>query len=135
LVAVIGTNLIAAYLIAYLREGFVEQAFVTHLSAGIFHIFGADFESLLKGAATRLVLWLYLNWIHQQNIFLWVVSRRSRPSGRSDLDFSGRPKAPRLAIALELCRPKRMLDVVDILPRKTEDFNPAQFVLFIYNIN
>jgi hypothetical protein len=76
-----------------------------------------------------------LNWIHQQNIFLWVVSRRSRPSGRSDLDFSGRPKAPRQAIALELCRPKRMLDVVDILPRKTEDFNPAQFFLFIYNIN
>ena len=72
MVAVIGTNLIAAYLIAYLREGFVEQAFVTHLSAGIFHIFGAGFEPLLKGTATLAVLWLFLAWMERREIFLRV---------------------------------------------------------------
>ncbi len=58
--AAIGTNSIAAYLLTHLWEGFIKQALVTHLSAGIFHIFGAGFEPLLKGAAILLVLWLFL---------------------------------------------------------------------------
>jgi len=70
--AVIGTNSIAAYLIAHLWEGFIERALVTHLGADTFEIFGAGFEPLLKGAATLLVLWLFLVWMHQRKIFLRV---------------------------------------------------------------
>jgi len=70
--AVIGTNSIAAYLIAHLWEGFIERALVTHLGAGIFQIFGTGFEPLLKGAATLLVLWLFLVWMERRRIFLRV---------------------------------------------------------------
>ena len=70
--AVVGKNSIAAYLIAHLWEGFIERALVTHLGAGIFQTFGAGFEPLLKGAATLLVLWLFLAWMHQRKIFLRV---------------------------------------------------------------
>ena len=70
--AVIGTNSIAAYLIAHLWEGFIERALVTHLGAGTFQSLGAGFEPLLKGAATLLVLWLLLAWMERRKIFLRV---------------------------------------------------------------
>jgi predicted acyltransferase len=70
--AVVGTNSIAAYLIAHLWEGFIERALVTHLGAGIFQIFGTGFEPPLKGAATLLVLWLFLVWMERRKIFLRV---------------------------------------------------------------
>ena len=70
--AVIGTNSIAAYLIAHLWEGFIERALVTHFGAGTFEPFGAGFEPLLKGAATLLVLWLFLAWMERRRIFLRV---------------------------------------------------------------
>jgi heparan-alpha-glucosaminide N-acetyltransferase len=70
--AVIGTNSIAAFLIAHLWDGFIERALVTHLSAGIFHIVRTGFEPLLKGAAILLILWLFLAWMEQRRIFLRV---------------------------------------------------------------
>ena len=70
--AVIGTNSIAAYLIAHLWDGFIERALVTHLSARIFQTFGAGFEQLLKDAAILLVLWLFLAWMERRKIFLRV---------------------------------------------------------------
>ena len=70
--AVNGTNWIAAYHIAHLREGFIERAFGTHLGTGTFQTFGAGFEPLLKGAATLLVLWLFLAWMYRRRIFLRV---------------------------------------------------------------
>jgi predicted acyltransferase len=70
--AVVGKNSIAAYLVAHLWEGFIERALVTHLGAGIFQIFGTGFEPPLKGAATLLVLWLFLAWMYQRKIFLRV---------------------------------------------------------------
>ena len=70
--SVVGKNSIAAYLIAHLWEGFIERALVTHLGAGSFEIFGAGFEPLLKGAATLLVLWLFLVWMERRRIFLRV---------------------------------------------------------------
>ena len=70
--AVIGTNSIAAYLIAHLWEGFIERALVTHLGTGTFQSLGAGFEPLLKGAAILLVLWLFLAWMYQRKIFLRV---------------------------------------------------------------
>ena len=72
LAAVIGTNSIAAYLIAHLWDGFIERALVTHLSARIFQTFGAGFEQLLKDAAILLVLWLFLAWMERRKIFLRV---------------------------------------------------------------
>ena len=68
----IGTNSIAAYLIAHLWDGFIERTLVTHLSAGIFHIVRTGFEPLLKGAAILLILWLFLAWMERRKIFLRV---------------------------------------------------------------
>ncbi len=69
---VVGTNSIAAYLIAHLWDGFIEKSLVTHLGAGTFRTLGAGYEPLLQGAATLLVMWLFLAWMHRRRIFLRV---------------------------------------------------------------
>lgn len=70
--AVLGTNSIAAYLIAHLCEGFIEGSLVTHLGHGPFRVLGEGFEPLLAGAATLLVMWGALAWMHRRRIFLRV---------------------------------------------------------------
>jgi len=69
---VVGTNSIAAYLVAHLWEGFIERALVTHLGDGVFESLGDGFEPLLKGAATLLAMWAFLAWMHRRRIFLRV---------------------------------------------------------------
>jgi predicted acyltransferase len=69
---VVGTNSIAAYLIAHLCETFIRKVLVTHLGAGAFRIFGSAYEPLLTGAATLAVMWLLLWWMHRRRLFLKI---------------------------------------------------------------
>lgn len=70
--AVIGTNSIAAYLIAHLFEDFIEKALVTHLGAETFRVFGAAYQPLLLGGATLAIFWLLLWWMYRRRLFLKI---------------------------------------------------------------
>ncbi len=69
---VIGTNSIAAYMIAHLFERFMESSFRIHLGADTFKILGAGLEPLLLGMAVLLSYWLILFWMYQRKIFLRI---------------------------------------------------------------
>jgi heparan-alpha-glucosaminide N-acetyltransferase len=69
---VIGRNSIAAYCLAGLLKGFLSQTFNTHLGPRAFLAFGPAYESLLRGAAVLVVLWLILFWMDRRKIYLRV---------------------------------------------------------------
>lgn len=69
---VVGTNSIAAYLVAHLWEGFIQRSLATHLGADNFRLLGPGYAPLLEGAATLLVMWAFLAWMHRRRIFLRV---------------------------------------------------------------
>lgn len=69
---VVGTNSIAAYLVAHLWEGFIQRSLATHLGADTFRLLGAGYAPLLEGAATLLVMWAFLAWMHRRRVFLRV---------------------------------------------------------------
>lgn len=69
---VIGTNSIAAYCMAHLFEGFIATNLKTHLGQDAFKVFGPEYEPLLHGAATLLVLWLLLLWMWRRRLFLKI---------------------------------------------------------------
>jgi predicted acyltransferase len=69
---VLGMNSIAAYCSDWLWKGFVHDALLRHLGEGPFLILGRDFEPLLLGASTLLVLWLILYWMYRRRIFLRI---------------------------------------------------------------
>lgn len=69
---VIGTNSIAAYLIAHLCENFVVSSFRIHLGDRPFQVFGPALEPLLLGIAVLLTYWLMLFWMYRRKIFLKI---------------------------------------------------------------
>jgi heparan-alpha-glucosaminide N-acetyltransferase len=69
---VIGTNSIAAYLIAHLFDEFIPRSFRTHLGDGVFQVFGAAYQPLLLGAAVLLMYWLILFWMYRRRLFLKI---------------------------------------------------------------
>jgi predicted acyltransferase len=69
---VIGTNSIAAYLIAHLCEDFVAGSLLTNLGARPFTLLGAALEPLLLGIAMLYVYWLMLFWMYRRKIFLRI---------------------------------------------------------------
>jgi len=69
---VIGSNSIAAYLIAHLFEGFLHKALVTHLGAGTFGAFGEAYEPFLVGASVLFAYWVILYWMYKRKIFLKI---------------------------------------------------------------
>jgi predicted acyltransferase len=69
---VIGINSIAAYCIAHLFEGFIEDSFRTHLGADFFSFLGVAYEPLVRGAAVLAVFWLILYWMDQRRLYLKV---------------------------------------------------------------
>jgi predicted acyltransferase len=69
---VIGTNSIAAYLIAHLWERFFLDSLRIHLGAHFFAFLGAPFEPLLRGIVVLLAYWLALFWMYRNKIFLKV---------------------------------------------------------------
>ncbi len=69
---VIGTNSIAAYLIAHLFDRFIPDSFRIHLGRNAFQFFGAAIEPLLLGAAVLFTYWLILFWMYRRKIFLRI---------------------------------------------------------------
>ena len=69
---VVGTNSIAAYLIAHIAERFVLSSLTIHLGHGIFQILGMGLEPLLLGIATLSIYWLFLLWLYRRKIFLRI---------------------------------------------------------------
>jgi heparan-alpha-glucosaminide N-acetyltransferase len=69
---VIGTNSIAAYLIAHLWEDFVESSLHTHLGDRVLFILGAGLEPIVLGCLTLLIYWCALYWMYRQKIFLRI---------------------------------------------------------------
>ncbi len=69
---VIGTNSIAAYLIAHLFERFIADSFQIHLGPHIFQGFGQGLEPLLRGLAILLTYWLILFWMFRRKLFLRI---------------------------------------------------------------
>jgi heparan-alpha-glucosaminide N-acetyltransferase len=69
---VVGTNSIAAYLIAHLWEDFIHRNLLTNLGNAPFLIFGPGLQPLLLGATILLIDWLFLHWMYRRKIFLRI---------------------------------------------------------------
>ena len=69
---VIGTNSIAAYLIAHLMGGFLGSSLRIHLGANFFRFAGAGMEPFFRGAAILLGYFLVLLWMYRRKIFLKI---------------------------------------------------------------
>jgi len=69
---VVGTNSIAAYVIAHLWENFIVSTLHIHLGSRIFRSFGPGLEPLIIGIAVMSVYWLILYWMHRRGSFLRI---------------------------------------------------------------
>ena len=69
---VVGTNSIAAYLIAHLWEDFLSRNLITNLGHQTFLILGQGLQPLLLGASILLIYWLFLFWMYRRKIFLRI---------------------------------------------------------------
>jgi heparan-alpha-glucosaminide N-acetyltransferase len=69
---VVGTNSIAAYLIAHLWEQWIGRNLLTNLGPSPFLIFGAKLQPLMLGASILLIDWLFLHWMYRRKIFLRI---------------------------------------------------------------
>ena len=69
---VVGTNSIAAYLMAHLWEDFLIRNLHTNLGYKVFQIFGVALEPLLMGTMVLLVYWVALYWMYKNKIFLRI---------------------------------------------------------------
>jgi heparan-alpha-glucosaminide N-acetyltransferase len=69
---VVGTNSIAAYLIAHLWEDFIHQNLITNFGQAPFLILGPGLQPLLLGATILLLDWLFLFWMYRRKIFLRI---------------------------------------------------------------
>jgi heparan-alpha-glucosaminide N-acetyltransferase len=69
---VVGTNSIAAYLIAHLWEEFLGKNLLTNLGPRPFLIFGSGLQPLVLGATILLLDWLFLHWMYRRKIFLRI---------------------------------------------------------------
>lgn len=69
---VIGTNSIAAYLIAHWWERFFASSLRIHLGASTFQRFGPAVEPFVIGMAVLLLYWLCLYWMYRRKLFLKI---------------------------------------------------------------
>ncbi len=69
---VIGANSIAVYVMSWTMEEWVRDAWLRHLGAAPFAIFGAPFEPVLNGLAVLLVFWSMLFWMYRRRIFVRI---------------------------------------------------------------
>ena len=69
---VIGTNSIAAYLMAHLWERFFVDTFRIHLGAHFFAFLGAPYEPFLRGLTVLAAYWLVLWWMYRRKLFLKI---------------------------------------------------------------
>jgi predicted acyltransferase len=69
---VIGTNSIAAYVIADGFGSFIRGSFKIHLGAQYDTLFGAAYSPLVSGALVLLIEWLVLHWMYKKKIFIKI---------------------------------------------------------------
>lgn len=69
---VVGTNSLAAYLIAHLWEDFLINNLHTNLGYRPFQVLGVAYESLLTGLAVMLIYWFALYWMYKNKVFLRI---------------------------------------------------------------
>src|SRR6201994_4204472 len=69
---VVGTNSIAAYLIAHLWGNFLVRNLITNLGEKTFLILGPGLQPLLLGATILLLYWVFLFWMYRRKIFLRI---------------------------------------------------------------
>lgn len=69
---VIGTNSIAAYVIADGLGSFIRESFKIHLGQNYDAIFGDAYSSLVSGALILLTEWLILRWMYKKKIFIKI---------------------------------------------------------------
>jgi predicted acyltransferase len=69
---VIGTNSIAAYIIAHGIDGFIADSFRIHLGPDYNMLFGSAYRSLVTGSIILLVEWWMLYWMYKRKIFLKI---------------------------------------------------------------
>lgn len=69
---VVGTNSIAAYLIAHLWEDFIVENLHINLGYSLFRIFGTGLEPFLLGLFVMAIYWLLLYWMYKKRLFLRI---------------------------------------------------------------
>jgi predicted acyltransferase len=69
---VIGTNSIAAYVMAELCRDFVQNSFRIHLGSRVLNCLGTALEPLVVGALTLATYWLALYWMFRRKIFIKI---------------------------------------------------------------
>ncbi|HUQ69760.1 MAG TPA: DUF5009 domain-containing protein [Planctomycetaceae bacterium] len=69
---VVGLNSIAAYCMAHLLEGFVDQSLRTHFGSHVFAFAGATFAPVVRGLILLAIFWLILLWMYRRKLFLKI---------------------------------------------------------------
>ncbi len=69
---VIGTNSIAAYIIAHTIDSFIADSFRIHIGPDYNMIFGAPYRTLVTGGIILLVEWWILYWMYKKKIFIKI---------------------------------------------------------------
>ncbi|MGV3602517.1 MAG: acyltransferase family protein [Dyadobacter fermentans] len=69
---VIGTNSIAAYVIADGFGGFIRESFKIHLGQHYDAFLGEGYAPLVSGALVLLIEWLILRWMYKKKIFIKI---------------------------------------------------------------
>lgn len=69
---VVGMNSIAAYVMAELCRGFVENSFRIHLGTRVLNIFGSALEPTVLGIFTLSTYWLVLYWMFRKKVFVKI---------------------------------------------------------------
>jgi heparan-alpha-glucosaminide N-acetyltransferase len=69
---VVGTNSIAAYLMAHLWEEFLQGSLRTHLGARVLDSLGTNLTPVVSGALVLIVYFLVLLWMYRNRVFLKI---------------------------------------------------------------
>lgn len=69
---VIGTNSIAAYVIAHTIDSYIAKSLLIHLGKDYATIFGIPYQSLVQGTLVLGFEWLILRWMYRKKIFIKV---------------------------------------------------------------
>ncbi|KQS31556.1 hypothetical protein ASG33_12165 [Dyadobacter sp. Leaf189] len=69
---VIGTNSIAAYILAHTIDSFIDQSFRIHISPHYDLIFGEGLRSLVSGSVILFFEWWILYWMYKKKLFIKI---------------------------------------------------------------
>lgn len=69
---IIGSNSIAAYVIAHTINDFIANSFAIHLGQNFDKVLGDSYASIVRGGVILVVEWLILRWMYQRKIFIKV---------------------------------------------------------------